>query len=108
VNVVFETSEVREEVKARADIIVQKSDSKIFCQTGSWRQLMDTWKSLKMEVMIQIAHALDWRRVGKHGRPRKTPWNIGQTRNTGTPEGTSGGKPHLFARRRAQGIIING
>jgi hypothetical protein len=37
VDLVFETQEVREAVKACADIIVQGSDSKIYCQLESWR-----------------------------------------------------------------------
>jgi hypothetical protein len=44
VDLIFETVEVREAVKACADIIVQGWDSQIYCQLESWRQLMGTWK----------------------------------------------------------------
>jgi hypothetical protein len=43
-DLVFETKEVQKAVKACADIIVQRWDSKVYCQLESWRQLMYTCK----------------------------------------------------------------
>jgi hypothetical protein len=45
VDLVLETAEVREAVKACADIIVQGWDKDIYCQLESWRRLMSTWKT---------------------------------------------------------------
>lgn len=44
VDLVFEKAEVREAVKACADISVQEWYRQVYGQLESWRQLMDTWK----------------------------------------------------------------
>jgi hypothetical protein len=44
VDLVLETPDVRESVKACADSIVKGLYNTVYCQLESWRRLMDTWK----------------------------------------------------------------
>jgi hypothetical protein len=45
VDLVLETCEGREAVKAWADLITKRLDKTVYCQSESWRRLMDTWKT---------------------------------------------------------------
>jgi hypothetical protein len=53
VDLVMDTAEVREVVKACADIIAQGWDSQIYCQLETWRRLMDTRKSCGSAMTVR-------------------------------------------------------
>jgi hypothetical protein len=53
VYLVLETYEVREAVKACADLITKGLDKDIYCKVESWRRLTDTWKTRGSAMVVR-------------------------------------------------------